>query len=944
TKATLVLEAPGKTFGYLVGDFSNWIAQDEYQLKQTPDGQYFWLELTGLTPGEAYVFQYWIDGEVKIGDPYATQVADPWNDSFIDEATFPNVPAYDIPEYGIATVIQTGEETYEWAPSEDNWERPDVDHLMIYELLVRDFLETHTFADLIDTLDYLQNLGVNAIELMPFSEFEGNESWGYNPNYFFATDKYYGPKEDLKRFIETAHQKGMAVIMDVVLNHAFGTNPMLRLYFDESSNRPAADNPWFNQDYVGQYQWGYDFNHESAATQAFVDRHNAFWVDEFHIDGYRFDFTKGFTNYAPGGSVDGFDQSRIDLLKRMADELWDVDPDAYIILEHWSPAAEEQQLGDYGMKMWANRSYDYVPAVNGANSGSFNGMDRQSHVSFFNSHDERRIAEHALTEGQSNGSYNVKNPLIMFERMKQVAAFAFLFPGPKMMWQFDELGYDIDINFNGRTGNKPLPWGENGLGYYEDQNRRYIYDAYAGIMDVRNTIGPENLATATTNHKYSGSTRRLTYDLPGTDLVVIGNFGLETEDINPEFTQTGSWYNYFSGEEINVSNTTENITLEAGEWHIYTTERLSDGLPGVVQVYDNPVTITPFPFTKGQEITIRFDASKASPGETNGLIGAEKVYIHSGVALDPSSNELSNIVGNWGQDDGLGEMTEVSENIWEITLTPADYYGIDDEQAAFQLGMYFRDATAENEGYGFRNSVVYFDIQSDDPFVTVEPANFTIDDEITVTFNALRGNRELVGANKVYMHSSVDPTNTTTPWNSAWNNVVGNWGQDDGIGEMSPVPGEVDQWQITLTPRDYYGLTDGDIAYWLAAVFRSADGNIKGTGTPGPIENGIIHSNLDFFIQNQIVVNTEETIAPSDFQVYPNPTNGLVALTFGELNGRHTIDIIDPTGRVLQQESIQLQGTPDQLYQLDLSKLPAGLYLIRLAGEKGLISKQVVKW
>ena len=102
-------------------------------------------------------------------------------------------------------------------------------------------------------------------------------------------------------------------------------------------------------------------------------------------------------------------------------------------------------------------------------------------------------------------------------------------------------------------------------------------------------------------------------------MVLIGNFGLEAENINPEFTQTGTWYDYFSGEEIEVNNTTENISLAAGEWHIYTTDRLSDGFPGVVEVYDNPVTITPFPFTKGQEITIRFDATKASPAAKHRL-------------------------------------------------------------------------------------------------------------------------------------------------------------------------------------------------------------------------------------------------------------------------------------------------------------------------------------
>ena len=133
----------------------------------------------------------------------------------------------------------------------------------------------------------------------------------------------------MKAFIEAAHEQGIAVIMDIVLNHAFGQNPMLQLYFDGS--KPTSDNPWFNREYVGQYQWGYDFNHESPYTRNFVDRVTRYWLEQFHFDGFRFGFTKGFTNYAPNGSVDGFDQSRINILKRMGDKIKEYDKDAFII-------------------------------------------------------------------------------------------------------------------------------------------------------------------------------------------------------------------------------------------------------------------------------------------------------------------------------------------------------------------------------------------------------------------------------------------------------------------------------------------------------------------------------------------------------------------------------------------------------------------------------------
>lgn len=64
------------------------------------------------------------------------------------------------------------------------------------------------------------------------------------------------------------------------------------MYFDKSANKPAANNPWFNREYVGQYQWGYDFNHQSSYTEEFMDEVNRYWVEEFHFDGFRFDFTK----------------------------------------------------------------------------------------------------------------------------------------------------------------------------------------------------------------------------------------------------------------------------------------------------------------------------------------------------------------------------------------------------------------------------------------------------------------------------------------------------------------------------------------------------------------------------------------------------------------------------------------------------------------------------
>src|SRR5690606_13569406 len=105
-------------------------------------------------------------------------------------------------------------------------------------------------------------------------------------------------------------------------NHSYGQSPLVRMYFE--NGKPAANNPWYNVDHNFQNtdaHWGYDFNHESPHTKAFVDSVNAFWLTHYKVDGFRFDFTKGFSNtvYGPSDWGSAYDAARIANLKRMTD-------------------------------------------------------------------------------------------------------------------------------------------------------------------------------------------------------------------------------------------------------------------------------------------------------------------------------------------------------------------------------------------------------------------------------------------------------------------------------------------------------------------------------------------------------------------------------------------------------------------------------------------------
>ncbi|PAU95623.1 alpha-amylase [Aliifodinibius salipaludis] len=574
----LSLFAPDKEFVYVLGDFNSWQPQPEYFMNPetvNADSSYYWIEIDGLNPGQEYGFQYLVDGEIRVADPYSEKVLQP-DDQHISEETYPNLKPYpgDQTDFAVG-VLQPGKTEFQW--QHQNYDRPDKDELVVYELLVRDFIENHDYQTLTDTLDYLDRLGVNAIELMPVMEFEGNISWGYNSAFLFATDKYYGPADDLKAFIDEAHSRGMAVILDIVLNHVYGQSPLVRLWNEGDYGQPTTENPYLNVESPNQtYSWGYDFNHESQATQYYVDRVTRYWLEEFNADGYRFDFTKGFTQ----NSGDGWarDEDRIRILKRMADRQWAVDDSSYVILEHLTDNSEEQELADYGMLLWGNMHHNYKQAAMGYQDESdFSRVYHKNRnwsnpnlVGYMESHDEQRLMYENLNYGNSNssGSYDITELSTALNRIKLSSAFFFTVPGPKMFWQFGELGYEVDINQNGRTGEKPIRWE-----YFEDEERKKLYDTYKALIRLRNSHEAFTSETSDVTMDVDDATKRITISHPELEVTIAGNFGVTDNEIQPQFTQSGDWYNFFSGDTLSVNDTDTTITMKPGEFHIYTTEK-----------------------------------------------------------------------------------------------------------------------------------------------------------------------------------------------------------------------------------------------------------------------------------------------------------------------------------------------------------------------------------
>ena len=596
TSAILCLFAPEKEHIFVIGGFNNWEVEEAYEMKITPDGNRFWLEIPDLERGKEYIFQYLIDGQIRIGDPYADKVSDPWNDSYISEDTYPGLLPYPSDKTsGIATYLQTEQLPYEWNITDH--QNPTPEKMVIYELLVRDFIGKHDFATLIDTLDYLQRLGVNVIELMPNSEFEGNLSWGYNPNYYFAPDKYYGHKDTFKAFVDACHERGISVFMDFVLNHAYGTNPMAMMYWNSAENRPAANNPWFNEESNftnPDLQWGNDFNHDSEHTRALVDSINTYWITEYKIDGIRFDFTKGFSNNIKTGSDEwgnNYDAERVFNLKRMANKIWEVRPDAAVIFEHLADNTEEKELANYGIMLWGNMNYNYNEGTMGFTTSGKSDLSWISYkrrgwndphvVGYMESHDEERLMFKNITYGAYNDDYNTRDLATALKRQELAANFFFPIPGPKMVWQFGERGYDVSIEYNGRTGEKPPRWE-----YMDDWRRLNLFYVYGALIDLK--INNEAFSTTDFDLDVYGPLKKIHLNSDEMDVVVLGNFDIVQGSIIPEFQSTGKWYEYWTGDSITVSNVNESIQLEPGEYRLYTSKRLTK--PDNVGIDDNKKT------------------------------------------------------------------------------------------------------------------------------------------------------------------------------------------------------------------------------------------------------------------------------------------------------------------------------------------------------------------
>ena len=270
--------APNAQEVFVMGDFNDW-KSDTVALLPEENG-YWSVNVPEAQAEQEYKFCLKTAvGELQRNDPYARQLTNSVGNGIIYDPNF------------------------DW--NEEPFQMPNWNEMVIYELHVGTFNvkeegKPGDFYSVIEKLNYLKSLGINAIEIMPVAEFPGGYSWGYNPAHPFAVESEYGGPNGLKELVKAAHAKGIAVILDVVYNH-FGPTDMDLWQFD-GWNENGLGGIYFYNDWRSKTPWGDTRpDYGRPEVRQYIRDNAMLWLEEFQIDGLRMDMIPYIRNVNADG-------------------------------------------------------------------------------------------------------------------------------------------------------------------------------------------------------------------------------------------------------------------------------------------------------------------------------------------------------------------------------------------------------------------------------------------------------------------------------------------------------------------------------------------------------------------------------------------------------------------------------------------------------------------
>jgi malto-oligosyltrehalose trehalohydrolase len=524
--------APNADKVFVMGSFDGW-DKTGTQLTREPSG-YFSGTVVNARAGDEYMYRIVHGGEAFTrADPRAREMTNSAGHSVIVD---PNA--------------------YAW--KSNDYKTPSWDDLVIYEMHVGTFNDQPggapgTFAGATDKLDHVEKLGANAIELMPPSEFAGDFSWGYNTAYPFAPESAYGKPEDLKHFIDEAHARGIAVLIDVVHNH-YGPSDLSMWCFDGDCLGKDNGGAYFYTDWRRESGWGPRPDFGRQAVRDFVVDSAETWLEEYRADGLRWDSTVNIRSANGSDIQDGWgtlmrandtvDQRqswKLMVAEDLANDEWLTKPTASGgagFDSQWDAAffhpVDDNIIAadDSARNMWQIRD---------AISHNYNG-DGLQRVIYTESHDEVANGKERIPEmiwpGNASSYFSKK-------RSTLGAAIVLTSPGIPMMFQgqeFLEDGYFQD--------GVPLDWSK--------------VDKFSGIFRMyRDLVALRHGGQGTTRglrgrnvnvFQVNDSAKVIAFHRwdqggPGDDVVIVANFsGKAFPQYEIGFPRGGAWNVRFNGD------------------------------------------------------------------------------------------------------------------------------------------------------------------------------------------------------------------------------------------------------------------------------------------------------------------------------------------------------------------------------------------------------------
>ncbi|MGG6242458.1 alpha-amylase family glycosyl hydrolase [Nodosilinea sp. AN01ver1] len=534
------LFAPYNEGAILFGSFSDW---QDIEMEKGKDG--YFRTAVELKDGR-YEYKFKVQSKsfflepdewVEIIDPKAKHIEDSHQNTVI--------------------YIKDGEpivDDYVW--SHDDKDLPQNEELVIYEILVSDFsggeddpYPRGKLQHITEKLDYLCELGINAIELMPIQEFPGDQGWGYNTHHYFSIESSYGTSKDFKHLVDECHARGIRVILDIILNHSGSEAPLTKIDYTYWYRRDPKD---------AEYNWGpeFDYDHydehlDLCPAQEFVKEVVRFWISEYHIDGYRFDAVSQMGHF--------------DFLKEIAGQnAQDAQPKPFYNIGELIPESPDATNLDGPLDgCWRDGFlHNLVPMLCGeetdietvkdlVDAKRSGYMGAVNAITYLSNHDH----DHLMVQLGNREIFDDE----AFKRAKLGATLVITSMGVPLIWMGEEFG-----------AYKPKSLDPNKIDWtlLENDRNRDLFEHYKGLINLRK----ENHALRTENVEFffeDPDSKVLAYvrwNDEGSTIAVVVNFsGNYLADYSvPNFPRSGTWHEWVNDYDVEVNDGV--LTLDLPEY------------------------------------------------------------------------------------------------------------------------------------------------------------------------------------------------------------------------------------------------------------------------------------------------------------------------------------------------------------------------------------------